>query len=303
MANKKITELDPILSGSIDITTDVIPLVDVSGDKTDKITISELKGAMLKGTGAASTLGNGVNNTTSGAYSTVSGGGSNTASGNSSTIGGGLNNEALHECSTVGGGGSNTASGYVSTIGGGKDNTTSGYFSTIGGGKDNTASGNSSTIGGGGSNTASGYFSTILGGQSNCVSHDKSFIIGSNLTSTATCYTFVNNLCNIGGGTSDCRLKENINNIPYGLCEVKQLEPVSYAFKNDESKKTKYGFLAQCVQEIMPELISNHPTDTVDGDPVLQFDKEAVWASLVNAIKEQQVQIENLEQRIQNLEN
>ena len=53
----------------------------------------------------------------------------------------------------------------------------------------------------------------------------------------------------------------------------------------------------------MPELIYNHPTDKVGGDPVLQFDKEAVWASLVNAIKEQQMQIENLQQKVQALEN
>ena len=117
------------------------------------------------------------------------------------------------------------------------------------------------------------------------------------------CYTFVNNLCNVNGGTSDCRLKENITNIPYGLHEVKQLEPVGYNFIDDESKKIKYGFLAQCIQSIMPDLIAHHPTDKIDNTPVLQFDKEAIWASLVNAIKEQQVQIDILKSEIELLKN
>jgi hypothetical protein len=255
--------------------------------------------------GYYSTIGGGRANITSGNCSTVSGGYCNLASGSFSTVGGGVDNIASGSNSTIGGGYCNIALGECSTVSGGYCNIASGSRSTLSGGYCNTASGYYSTIGGGCCNTASGNYSSILGGQSNCVSeaHSDSHIIGSNINSTATCYTFVNNLCNIGGGTSDCRLKENIQDIPYGLTQVKQLEPVSYNFINDESKKTKYGFLAQCVQEIFPELIYYHPTDKVDGEPVLQFDKEAIWVSLVNAIKEQQEQIVRLEERILLLEN
>jgi hypothetical protein len=125
----------------------------------------------------------------------------------------------------------------------------------------------------------------------------NAFIVGSGLCATAANYTFVNNLCNVSGGTSDCRLKENINPIPYGLSELTKLEPVSYNFKSDESKAIKYGFLAQCIQEVMPDLIKYHPTDLVDGDKVLQFEKEAVWASMVNAIKELKNRVELLESK------
>ena len=48
----------------------------------------------------------------------------------------------------------------------------------------------------------------------------------------------------------------------------------------------------------MPELVSTHPTQTVDGDPVLQFDKDAVWASTVNAIKELKLEVEALKAEI-----
>jgi hypothetical protein len=255
--------------------------------------------------GYYSTIGGGRANLASGICSTVSGGYVNKASGSFSTVGGGVDNLASGSCSTVSGGYCNSALGSSSTLSGGYCNIASGSCSTLSGGYCNTASGYYSTIGGGYCNTASGNYSSILGGKSNRVlgTHSHSHIIGSNIESTATCYTFVNNLCNIGGGTSDCRLKENIQDIPYGLTQVKQLEPVSYNFINDESKKTKYGFLAQCVQEIFPELIYYHPTDKVDGEPVLQFDKEAIWVSLVNAIKEQQEQIVRLEERILLLEN
>jgi hypothetical protein len=96
-------------------------------------------------------------------------------------------------------------------------------------------------------------------------------------------------------------LKENIKPLTYGLNQLTRLEPVEYNFKDDDSKKTKYGFLAQCVQEIMPELIYNHPTQTVEGEPVLQFDKEAIFVSLVNAVKELTRKVDTLESEIDKL--
>ena len=217
-----------------------------------------------------------------------------------STIAGGRNNSIA--CSTaayIGGGCSNTSIGFghFGVIAGGCANQAYCY-SFIGGGNSNRATSACSVIAGGCNNETSQPYSGILGGQQNRVDHVNSFIIGSSLTSTAQNYTFVNNLCNVGGGTSDCRLKENIENIPYGLTQVTQLDPVSFNFIDDESKKTKYGFLAQCVKEVMPELVYHHPTQTVDGEPVLQFDKDAVWASTVNAIKELKQEVEELKAEI-----
>lgn len=215
-------------------------------------------------------------------------------------IGGGRNNSIA--CSTgavIGGGCGNTSTGFghYGVIGGGCGNTASCY-SFIGGGQNNQTDSSYGVVVGGLNNRATQEYSGILGGQDNRVDHVNSFIIGSTITTTAQDYTFVNNLCNVGGGTSDCRLKENIENIPYGLTQVTQLDPVSFNFKDDESKKTKYGFLAQCVKEVMPELVYHHPTQTVDGEPVLQFDKDAVWASTVNAIKELKQEVEALKAEI-----
>ena len=256
-------------------------------------------GAVNTASGYASTVGGGRCNTASGCCSTIAGGNSNCISVCNSTIAGGVFNTASGISSTVGGGRQNTASNQYSTIAGGQCNTASGCCSTIAGGRNNTASAPFSTVGGGFNNTASGDNSGILGGTSNnTCNFANAFIVGSGLCATAACTTFVNNLCNLNSPTSDCRLKENINPIPYGLKELTKLEPVSYNFKSDESKAIKYGFLAQKIQEVMPDLIKYHPTDLVDGDKVLQFEKEAVWASMVNAIKELKNRVELLESKL-----
>jgi hypothetical protein len=249
-----------------------------------------------------SVVSGGFFNTASGCYSTVSGGFFNTASGFSSVVSGGCNT-ASGNSSTVGGGISNIASGSRSVVSGGYNNTASYYNSTVSGGSSNTASGYNSTVSGGFFNTASGGCSGILGGTSNnTCNFATSFIVGSNLCATAACYTFVNNLCNVGGGTSDCRLKENIKEIPYSTNELINLQPVCYNFISDESKKTKYGFIAQCVQDIMPDLIYHHPTDKIGDEPVLQFDKDAIWASVINAIKDLHNKNIELENKIKELE-
>lgn len=262
------------------------------------------------GSSACSFIGGGCSNyiASTAGYSAIVGGEGHVINDDRSTIAGGTCNcigetGGIGSENFIGGGSYNTISGSGMVIGGGGDNLIDAtLYSTIAGGYSSSLSGDYSVIGGGIANSISTGYSGILGGCDNSVTHEKSFIIGSDLSSTATCYTFVNNLCNVGGGTSDCRLKENIQPITYGICQLKQLDPVSYNFIADESRKTKYGFLAQCVQEILPDLVYHHPTDTVDGDPVLQFDKEAIWSSMINALKEQQEKIDNLEARISALE-
>ena len=153
-----------------------------------------------------------------------------TTIGNNSTIAGGTLNTSSAVCSFIGGGKSNSITGCeLSNIVGGQNNTISGgYNGFIGAGSGNSLSvgygcenvivggnnndiaaacgANYNIIGGGSSNTISGDYTTdsgILGGTGNCINgHDNSFIIGSNLTSTADCTTYVNNL-DISGSLKD----------------------------------------------------------------------------------------------------
>lgn len=98
---------------------------------------------------------------------------------------------------------------------------------------------------------------------------------------------------------SDERLKDDISDLQYGLNEILQLRPVSYNWKNDTINQGKqFGFIAQEVQEIMPELISEFTTTEDEKEVVrLGLDKEGIYATLVNAIKELKAEIELLKQK------
>ena len=104
---------------------------------------------------------------------------------------------------------------------------------------------------------------------------------------------------------SDERLKDDITDIEYGLTEILQLRPVSYNWKNDTINQGKqFGFIAQEVQEVMPELISEFTTIEDEEEVVrLGLDKEGIYATLVNAIKEQNEVLEQLKAEIEILKN
>jgi len=163
--------------------------------------------------GTLSSIVGGTLNIISGTCSFIGGGSTNCVSGNLSFVGGGTQNDALANCTVVVGGCNNSISGLFSSIVGGRDNCISAaaWYGLIGGGRSNAICGNYGFIGGGCSNTIcsleqysvigggqlnilDGDNSGILGGNSNCLIHDNSFIVGSNLTSSAACTTFMNNL-------------------------------------------------------------------------------------------------------------
>jgi hypothetical protein len=91
-------------------------------------------------------------------------------------------------------------------------------------------------------------------------------------------------------------MKHSICPLTYSLDKLTQLQPVSFVFNGDCSNFKRYGFIAQQVCQVVPEIITHHPIDKVDaegnvggeieGDPILQFEKDALYASYVNALKE-----------------
>lgn len=57
---------------------------------------------------------------------------------------------------------------------------------------------------------------------------------------------------------SDVSLKENICDIDEGEYDkILYLMPAKYNFKNDDSKKIHFGFIAQELEEFFPELVEN----------------------------------------------
>jgi hypothetical protein len=59
--------------------------------------------------------------------------------------------------------------------------------------------------------------------------------------------------------TSDVRLKENINDLDYGLDTVMQIETISYELIDDAEDDVHLGFKAQQIQELIPEVVTVAP--------------------------------------------
>jgi len=106
-----------------------------------------------------------------------------------------------------------------------------------------------------------------------------------------------------GGGSwqvfSDERLKNIKGNFNSGLKAVMQLQPLRYEYKRDNalglnSSGEHIGFGAHALQKVIPEAVStNSGYLQVNNDPI-------IW-TMLNAIKEQQKEIEQLKGQIQKL--
>ena len=92
---------------------------------------------------------------------------------------------------------------------------------------------------------------------------------------------------------SDVKLKKNINTIDNALAKILQLRGVSFNWKKDNSPSV--GLIAQEVETVFPELVSES-----NGIKSVQYGN--LVAPLIEAVKEQQKEIESLNGRIKILE-
>lgn len=114
-----------------------------------------------------------------------------------------------------------------------------------------------------------------------------------------------------GGGSwsaiSDRRLKENIVDYQDGLTQLLKIRPVKYHYNKQSGLNASIeyvGVLAQDLQEIAPYMVrkSALPNDESKTE-YLNVDNSAMIYMLVNAVKEQQAQIEALKQKIETMGN
>ena len=91
--------------------------------------------------------------------------------------------------------------------------------------------------------------------------------------------------------TSDERLKENIKPIENALSDICQLEGVSFDWR--ESGVQGQGFIAQQVEPIIPEVVN---TDADSGIKSINY--IGLIGNLVEAIKSQQTQIDELKDQV-----
>ena len=107
------------------------------------------------------------------------------------------------------------------------------------------------------------------------------------------------------GSISDERLKENIEVIENPIEKIKELKGVTFNYKKDGSKST--GLIAQDLEKVLPEAVY---TSKTIGDEINDEESEEHLAIrygntvglLVEAIKEQQEQIETLTAKVKELE-
>ena len=99
--------------------------------------------------------------------------------------------------------------------------------------------------------------------------------------------------------SSSISIKENVENINYGLSDILKLKPVSFNYIDKEKwgEGKDLGFVAEDVMNIIPE--STGVMNTSD----IYHDMSKLIPVLTKAIQEQQAQIEALKQRLLILEN
>ena len=202
-----------------------------------------------------------------------------------------------------------TANGYVSTAMG-RNTIAYGDYSTAMG-NDTTASGAISTVMGVGT-TASDFGSTVIG-QYN--------LLGSTVTNSAYVFNTTNTAFVIGNGTandsrsdaltvlfdgtttiagdlsinSDARLKANIISLGSTLAKLLQIDGKTYTMKKDDNKKQKIGVLAQDIEKVFPELVS-------ESNGIKSVNYQGLVPVLINALKEQDNKMNEQEARIERLE-
>ena len=100
---------------------------------------------------------------------------------------------------------------------------------------------------------------------------------------------------------SDARLKSNIISLGSTLSKLLQIDGKSYTMKKDESEKQKIGLLAQDIEKVFPELVS-------ESHGVKSVNYQGLVPVLINALKEQdetmrfqQSQIDELRAVVKNL--
>jgi len=94
----------------------------------------------------------------------------------------------------------------------------------------------------------------------------------------------------LGSDVSDRRLKQDIEDLNYGLTEIMALSPKSYHLKSEDNLqgdsqttlRKRYGFIAQEIQTILPDTITGEETE----NDYLGLDYNGVLAVAVKAIQE-----------------
>ena len=218
----------------------------------------------------------------------------------------GYRTEASGAASTAMGEGTSASGNWSTAIG---DNTTASGDGSTSMGASTTASGNYSTASGG-ATTAEDYLSFVIGVHNKTDEtpnpesfsyQNTAFVIGNGGYDSNGNYDghLSNALEVLFDGTttiagdlninSDARLKANIISLGATLSKLLQIDGKTYTMKKDENKKQKIGLLAQDIEKVFPELVS-------ESNGIKSVNYQGLVPVLINALKEQEERIKRLEE-------
>ena len=96
---------------------------------------------------------------------------------------------------------------------------------------------------------------------------------------------------------SDEKLKDNVVTIESALDKVMSLRGVEYIWnKGSKEGQKDLGVIAQEVEKVLPEIVKEKEMALIDGKTYKTVDYEKLTAVLIEAVKEQQEQIEKLKE-------
>ena len=100
-----------------------------------------------------------------------------------------------------------------------------------------------------------------------------------------------------GDIASDIKLKKNVEDLNYGLKDVLNIRPVSFDWKEKRNGKHDIGFIAQEIEKIIPEVVSEVDTlNTEEKHKTVDYAK--LTSVLIKAVQEQQEQINELKEKL-----
>jgi hypothetical protein len=86
-------------------------------------------------------------------------------------------------------------------------------------------------------------------------------------------------------------MKTNVQEIPDALDKIKKLRGVSFQYR--DNGKPSIGVIAQELESVLPELVK------FTSDGVRSVTYNGIIAVLIEAVKSQQIQIQDLQNKIQ----
>jgi hypothetical protein len=166
-----------------------------------------------------------------------------------------------------------------------------------------------------GNNAYAGGFNTVAVGSANTIDENASanewsvnnrlFVVGNGQYNEETetlersdAFTIMfNGDATLAGNlsvNSDARLKSNIISLGSTMSKLLEIDGKSYIMKRDEKKEPKIGLLAQDIEKVFPELVSE-----INGIKSVNY--QGLVPVLINALKEQDVKMKEQQMEIESL--